>query len=442
MSKKFKKKTPVSDYAIRLKARKLIKKRLVFSVPTVTSYTSQGANQVEMRRQALHLAPTVVVEKSVAVRQHTVLQTQVPESFCSRKDARRLSKHLQKSLAITTVKRYATAWKVYCKWLSSKNEEGYDKFSMNWVHGIVISLYLSELLDDSYHKGIGPNKLMKSVAAIRYHYEVAGFSTSPLTHPWCSRIVSTAKKLLVPQKFKRQAISVAHMKSLLNHHLGQDANQIDLRTLMHVVVLLLCFLGFLRFSDVVSILVHEDLLKFIKCPSGRGDEGMLIFIPKSKTDQSWRGAWVAIGATGGALCPVTWTRALLTRGRYVRSHSNLKVDCGPLLRAVSAAPRGHIDYPGYVLAQTTSNGIIAGLTHSSFLRSSRVLLMEAGIDIPFGLHSLRSGGATAASLNSIPHTLICQHGRWKGGSTMEDHYLKTHEVSIQKFFTLTRQIWQ
>lgn len=419
---------------------KLNKKRDNHAASSASTDGGQGANQVAMRRKAQHLAQTAEVEKSVAARQHEILQTRVPKAFCSEKDAKRLSKYLQGSLAFKTVNRYDTAWKIYCKWLSSKGEKGYDKFSKNWVHGVVISLYLSELLEESYHRNIGPNKLEMSVAAIKYHYEAAGFSTSPLAHPWCSRIVSTAKKLLVPKKLKRQSISVANMKSLLSHYLiEQDADQIDLRTLMHVVVLLLCFLGFLRYSDAVSILVHEDLLKFIRSPSGSGYEGMLIFIPKSKTDQSWKGAWVAIGATGGALCPVTLTRALLTRGRYVTSHSNQFVDCGPLLRAVSVAPRGHIDYPGFVLAQTTSDrGPIAGLTHAS----SRVLLSKAGIDIPFGLHSLRSGGATAANLAGIPSTLICQHGRWKLGRTMEDHYLKTHDVEIQRFFKITRQIWK
>jgi hypothetical protein len=196
------------------------------------------------------------------------------------------------------------------------------------------------------------------------------------------------------------------------------------------------------YSDAVSILVHEDLLRFVPSSSRGGYEGMLMFIPRSKTDQSWNGAWVAVGATGGDLCPVYWTRFLLKRGRYITSHIDPTVDCGPLLRAVSLAPKGHADYPGYVLAQVISkHGPIACLSHSYFLRSSRLLLLEAGVDIQFGLHSLRSGGATAANLAGIPSNLVCQHGRWKLGRTMEDHYLKTHDVDIQKFFRLTRQIW-
>ena len=350
----------------------------------------QGENQVEMRRKAQQKERNAEFESSVKTQQHKMLRNCIPTTICTDKEAKRLSRHLQTSLSPDTLKKYATAWRGYCRWLSLKNQEGYNKFSRKWVHGVVIALYLSELLDESHDRGIGPNTLERTVAAIRYYYEMAGFSESPLAHPWCSRIVTTAKKLLVPKKLQRQSISVTDMKSLLSFHLlNQNADQIDLRTLMHLVTLLRCFLGFLRYNDAVSILVHEDLLRFVTDPSGHGYQGMLIFIPRSKTDQSWKGAWVAIGATGGALCPVFWTRTLLQRGRYVTSHTNPKVDCGPLLRAVTVAPRGNPDYPGYILAQSTSIlEPIAGLTHSALLRSARVLLLEAGVDIKFGLHSL------------------------------------------------------
>jgi hypothetical protein len=266
---------------------------------------------------------------------------------------------------------------------------------------------------------------------------------SPLMHPWCSRILASAKKQLVSKKLPRQSISATDMKTLLSYHLlNRNPNQIDLKTLMHLVVMLLSFLGFLRYSDAVSILVHADLIRFIPSPSGLGDEGMLIFIPRSKTDQSWQGTWVAIGATGGAMCPVYWLKILFERGKYIRSHTDPQVDCGPLLRAVKVAPRGHVDYPGYILAQYTSkHNIIPGISHSTFLGSTRRLLLEAGLHIPFGLHSLRSGGATTADLEGIPSSLICQHGRWKLGRTLEDRYLKTHDVAIKKLFKLTRTIW-
>lgn len=63
----------------------------------------------------------------------------------------------------------------------------------------------------------------------------------------------------------------------------------------------------------------------------------------------------------------------------------------------------------------------------------------------FGLHSLRSGGATAAANNNISDRLIGKHGRWASSSN-RDKYIKdsnTSRYSISKalglqllFFTL------
>jgi hypothetical protein len=147
-----------------------------------------------------------------------------------------------------------------------------------------------------------------------------------------------------------------------------------LRTTMHLTVLLLAFVGLLRYGDISNVLVHQDLLRFVPCmdePSR--DDGVLIFLPHSKTDQAWSGSWVAIGATGGAFCPVGLLKALIRVGGYCTFHPT--DDCGPLLRAVSMNRSANIQH----LAQTTSapGHIIRPLTHSTLLRSSRTLLLEA-----------------------------------------------------------------
>lgn len=51
-------------------------------------------------------------------------------------------------------------------------------------------------------------------------------------------------------------------------------------------------------------------------------------------------------------------------------------------------------------------------------------LKNAGLDSKlFGLHSLRSGGATAAAKNNVSDRLIKVHGRWKSEFS-RDNYIK------------------
>ena len=51
-------------------------------------------------------------------------------------------------------------------------------------------------------------------------------------------------------------------------------------------------------------------------------------------------------------------------------------------------------------------------------------LAELGFDPKqFGLHSLRSGGATAAANSGVPDRLFKRHGRWRSESA-KDGYVK------------------
>jgi len=49
----------------------------------------------------------------------------------------------------------------------------------------------------------------------------------------------------------------------------------------------------------------------------------------------------------------------------------------------------------------------------------------------FGLHSLRSGGATAAARNGVPDRLFKNHGRWKS-EKVKDGYVKDKLEDILK----------
>ena len=53
-----------------------------------------------------------------------------------------------------------------------------------------------------------------------------------------------------------------------------------------------------------------------------------------------------------------------------------------------------------------------------------VKLKELGFDASkFGMHSLRSGGASAAANAGVPDRLFKRHGRWRS-ETAKDGYIK------------------
>ena len=73
-------------------------------------------------------------------------------------------------------------------------------------------------------------------------------------------------------------------------------------------------------------------------------------------------------------------------------------------------------------------GTLRNTTSSlSYTRMREILLHELeGIGLNkrnFGLHSLRSGGATAAASGGVPDRLFKRHGRWKSENA-KDGYVK------------------
>ena len=65
-----------------------------------------------------------------------------------------------------------------------------------------------------------------------------------------------------------------------------------------------------------------------------------------------------------------------------------------------------------------------GLSYSRLRDILLAKIAQMGWDPkPFGMHSLRAGGATAAANAGVPDRLFKRHGRWKS-ETAKDGYVK------------------
>ena len=118
------------------------------------------------------------------------------------------------------------------------------------------------------------------------------------------------------------------------------------------------------------------------------EEGVVLLVRESKTDQAGQGQFV-----------------------FLHSHADARVCPLRCLHRLSClSPVGTLQGPIFKPNQYSQQG----LQKSTMLTRLHCRLQSLGLPSPlFGLHSLRSGGATAAAQQQVPERLIKVHGRWR-----------------------------
>jgi integrase len=184
----------------------------------------------------------------------------------------------------------------------------------------------------------------------------------------------------------------------------------NLKDLRIACMCLLGYAGFLRFSELAS-LKRSDISFF---PSY-----VKLYLEKSKTDVYREGREVVISKTGTITGPVD----MLDRYLKLAGTSENSVDY--IFRSVS-------------FCKSTDSYKLRNSGQISYTRAREILLsaLEAvGLEKrKFGLHSLRSGGATAAAAAGIDDRLFKKHGRWKSDKA-KDGYVKENidvRLSVSK----------
>jgi integrase len=178
---------------------------------------------------------------------------------------------------------------------------------------------------------------------------------------------------------------------------------------MKLAAVTLCYVGFLRFSDLMLIQWQEIRI----LPTH-----MEFFLEKSKTDQYREGRWVLIARAGGLFCPVKLVEDLIRVGRYA--------DFGPggLIRSTSISPSKQT-----LRANKPSYTTVLGWFKDA---ASRLGLDPAA----FGTHSGRRGSATRAANSEVPDRLFKEHGAWRG-ERVKDGYVVS---SLQSRLSVTSNL--
>ncbi|XP_067676133.1 integrase/recombinase xerD homolog [Haliotis asinina] len=159
---------------------------------------------------------------------------------------------------------------------------------------------------------------------------------------------------------------------------------------------LLSYAGFFRFSEVVNIKRNDITFE------------ISIFIRTSKTDVYRDGRTVLISVTSSPTCPVTMLKRYLEAADLVESSEDY------IFRQLCYCKR-------------KSKYKLKGKSPLSYTRARETLLEKLkfiGEDtFKIGLHSFRSGVASAVANDGVPDRLFKRHGRW-ASETAKDGYVK------------------
>ena len=287
------------------------------------------------------------------------------------------------SRADSTVGKYGRAFQRWKSWAESHGEV--TVFPVNEVH---LALYLQHL-SEKLHSW---SAVQEAVNAVSWVHQLSG--RDPVAQsPFVQATLAGLKRILAKPKVKKEPVTV-DMLAMLVGSLGKTPSLSEVRLASSC---LLAFAAFLR---------YDEMAKLRCCDIIFDEASMTVHIASSKTDQYRQGDSVLVARTGSPTCPVAMMERYFAMAE-LSHHSQLA-----LFRGITRTKRGE---------RLRASGSL------SYTRMRELFLAkwkELGFDTThFGLHSLRSGGASAAANAGVADRLFKRHGRWKSESA-KDGYVK------------------
>jgi integrase len=221
-------------------------------------------------------------------------------------------------------------------------------------------------------------------AAISTHLELRGVEERPTKSPICKAVRAAAKRRLgAAVQRRKEPLTVEVLVPIVEVLAPTGA---PLHNLMLATYVMVSYAGFLRFNDTVQLRVKHVRLF---------EDMAELFLLGRKNDQFREGTVVKLAAGQTVVCPVALLRRFLAEAGWAGE--------SPLFRDYDghAARAGR---PAVFKEAAAPHETMRGLVHRWL---AKVLgLPEAEVKQSFGLHSLRSGGASAAAAGPVEERLL------------------------------------
>lgn len=304
---------------------------------------------------------------------------------------------LQKSRADNTSKKYQNSFERWRKWVLCN---GLGRGDILPAKPLLVALYLSSIIQSANT----PSSVIAAFYGIKWYHDLYDIK-SPTDSKLVQNVLEAGKRILAKPINKKEPVTIDILQKVYEK-VYEEGNAKSQRI---ICACLVAYAGFLRSSELLNISVSDIVFE---------QEYMGIFMESSKTDKYREGNWVVIARSGTVLCPVVNVEKLI---RW----AELK-DADFLFCNLSKTKRGYV-----------SRVCNTKMTYSNLRDQFKLALEPHVVDIKkYCLHSLRSGGATAAAKNGIKDRLFKRHGRWLSDSA-KDGYVKD---SLKERLSVSRSL--
>jgi integrase len=232
---------------------------------------------------------------------------------------------------------------------------------------------------------LNPRTLDVHITAISQWHHYQGLH-DPTHDPMVRKTLEGIRRVHGTPKRKAKALRLEHINTMLEYVRAQPET---LKKRRDIALLLCGFFGAFRRSELVSIQVED----FIWEP-----EGLIIRLPRSKTDQEGAGLLRALPFGTNGVCPATALNAWL---------SAANISEGAVFRPVNRWD--------HVQEKSLNPGAINELL--------KTLAAACGFDFVDNIssHSFRRGFSTSAARERIDFELIKKQGNWKSDATVWEY---------------------
>ena len=299
--------------------------------------------------------------------EHTSITNEEAELFRQAQD------FLKASKSENTLTAYKSDWKCFSSWCAARNKDSLP------ATAITVTLYITDLAN----KGMKVSTLSRRISAITKAHRLANCADIPTKTEEFREFFKGVKNTLRCEQNKKKALLTGDIQTII--HMIPDR----LIGVRDKAIFLVGFAGGFRRSEIAALDVEDIEFR---------EEGMIVTIRNSKTDQEGQGARVGIHyGNREKTCPVralqTWLEVSETLSgpvfRYVDRHENIR------------------------------EGRLNAL---SITRIVKRCVERADLDPKdYGGHSLRAGLVTTAALNDAPISSIMKQTRHSSFDTVRGY---------------------